>query len=384
VPFIYAAAMKLAGGPNVRAAIPVLYVQSIIGGLGAWLYWLIIRRLASRSPGKLASWVSPVVAALVCFWPESLVSVTVLWYYVWQEAFIALFLFALLLWTERGTPVSAANAGLCCGALALVSVTPVPAAVILMGAAAWRSRRNRYRGAVIATASFAAVIAPWVIRNSIAFDTVVPLRSNAGFEIFQGNNPIECIREPADAPHPASDLGQYRLYEQMGEIRYSRRCLDLAGSYVQAHPLQTAYRIVARVYIVWLTDLSNHWAPSYAVPFGQRSTLYKLRYIISSVLIVFAVGSFWWGVTRGRFASLPYPGGFFVLLFFLPLPHYLTLADPEYTTTFRMLLAITSICMMGLRQSVAMVARRSDRAVSLGPLGEPAIPMQSAAEQERT
>jgi hypothetical protein len=40
-------------------------------------------------------------------------------------------------------------------------------------------------------------------------------------------------------------------------------------------------------------------------------------------------------------------------LILLPFPHYLTLADPEYTNTFRMLVAITSLCMLASRVNVA-------------------------------
>jgi hypothetical protein len=352
VPYFFSLVMKACGGASMRAAATVLYIQAVIGGFGAWLYWLVVRRLVHRNAGRIAVWVSPVVAVLVCIWPESVVETVDLWYYVWQEAFLALLLFALLLWREQSNHRRAAIAGICGGVLALISVTPVPAAVILMTMVGLSSPRRDYRPALTAGLCFAVVIAPWLVRNSMVFHAFVPLRSNAGYEIFQGNNAIECIREPVNAPHPATDANQYRLYQQMGEIRYSRYCLSLAASYVRAHPLQTAYRIGVRAYVVWLTDLTDHWAPSNATRWWQRSALHKSLVVVSSGLILLAALSFWWGVIRGRFARLPHAAGFGALLVLLPLPHYITLADPEYTTTFRMLVAITSVCMIGVLPAV--------------------------------
>jgi len=358
VPFIYSWAMKLGGGPNARAATLLFYLQSLIGGLGVWVYWLIVRRLVAQHAWRFAPWLSPAGAVLVCFWPESMVLATSLWYYVWQEAFLALFLFSLLTWRERATPRSAAIAGFCGGVLALINVTPLPIVVILIGLVGFDLRELGYKSAWISVTAFVVVLAPWVVRNCTVFDTLVPLRSNAGFEIFQGNNAIECIREPANAPHPASDPVQYGLYEQMGEIQYSKFCFGHAVSYVRAHLQQTAYRVCARVYIVWMTDLSDHWAPSYIVPWWRSSPRYMVRFLVSSAFVVIGAVGFWWGIVRGRFTSLPNASAFAVVLLFLPFPHYLTLADPEYTTTFRMLVALTSLCMLGLKSSAHETGQR--------------------------
>ena len=38
------------------------------------------------------------------------------------------------------------------------------------------------------------IVVPWVVRNIAVFGRLYPVRSNAPFELFQGNNPKDCIR----------------------------------------------------------------------------------------------------------------------------------------------------------------------------------------------
>jgi hypothetical protein len=355
VPFIYAAMMKLAGGATLQAATLIVYMQVIAGAIGATLYWLIVRRLTDRDPKRFATWLSPAVAVVVCLWPPSIYSVTTLWYFVWQELALALFLLLAMRWAEQPGARRAALAGISGGVLALVNVTPIPIVLIAIAfvAAILRRNGNSLRSPAIALLYFATVIAPWLARNALVFHDLVPLRSNTGYEIFQGNNAIECIREPFDAPHPATQKQEFKLYTQLGEIQYCSYSLHRAASYMRAHPLQTMRRIGDRIYITWLTDLTDRWVSNDETPWWQASTRYKLRFLLSAMLVVASATTFLWGLIRRRFGSLPYAPMIAVILILLPFPHYLTLADPEYTNTFRMLVAITSLCMLASRVNVA-------------------------------
>ena len=359
VPFIYAAAIKLAGGATIHAATLIVYLQVIAGGIGAGLYWLNVRHLVDRNPGGFAGWLSPAIAAGVCLWPESVFSVTQLWYFVWQEVALALFLLLAMRWTEKPGRRSAALAGISGGVLALINVTPIPIVLITIALVAAKTRFNRdsLRSPAIALLCFLAVIAPWLTRNALVFHALVPLRSNAGYEIFQGNNAIECIREPYDAPHPANHKREFQLYMQMGEIQYCRYSFHRAVDYISAHPLQTAWRIGDRIYVTWLTDLTDRWVPYDVTPWWQRSVRFRMRFLFSAMLVIAATAAFLLGVIRGRFALLPHAHIIAAILILLPFPHYFTLADTEYTTTFRMLVAITALCMMALRAEKRDTAR---------------------------
>jgi hypothetical protein len=355
VPSVYAAIIRFLGGATLQAATTIACLQIVVGGFGAGLYWLIVRRLINRNPGKFADWLSPAVANVVCLWPGSVVSVTQVWYFVWQEAALALFLLLAMRWVEKPGPRSAALAGISGGVLALINVTPIPVVLIAIALVAARSRfsRDSLPSTAIALLCFLAVTAPWMTRNTLAFHAFVPLRSNTGYELFQGNNAIECIREPDDAPHPANHKREFELYMQMGEIPYCRYSFHRAVDYIRAHPLQTARRIGDRIYVTWLTDLTDHWMPHDETPWWHGSLAGRMRFLLSALLVIAATVTFVWGMIRGRFASLPYSPMFAAILILLPFPHYLTLADQEYTATFRMLVAITSLCMMALKKEKA-------------------------------
>jgi len=351
VPSIYAVLIRMAGGPNHHAVSLIIYLQAVVGGLGAWLYWVLVRGFVRRYPGRFADWLAGAAAIVVCLWPESVGSVTQFWYFVWQEAGLGLFLLLAFEWSEQPTARRAVLAGLSGGLLALINVTPI---LIVLSAILFVAMRSGFRpvalrSAGLASLCFIAVIAPWLVRNAIVFHTRVPLRSNTGYEVFQGNNPLECIREPAMAPHPANHGGEYQLYMQMGEIQYCRFSFDRAVQYIRDHPVQTVRRIGDRVYVTWITDVAEHWMPKGEIPWWQESLRFRLRYIVTAALTIVSTASFVWGLIFGRFRRLPYAPMLASILILLPFPHYFTLADPQYTTTFRMMVALTSICMLALR-----------------------------------
>ena len=360
VPLIYAFLIRLAGGPNDRAVFLMIYLQAIVGGFGAWLYWLLIRRLMHRYPSRFAGWLSLAVAVAVCLWPESLASVTQLWYFVWQEAALAMFLLFAFEWVENLSAWRAVLVGLSGGFLALINVTPIPIVVCAIVLVALRPapRPVLRRSAAIAAVCFIATIAPWLIRNAIVFHSIVPLRSNTGYELFQGNNPIKCIFEPPAAPHPANHGAEFRLYMQMGEIRYCRYSFHRAMQYVRAHPAQTARRIADRIYVTWFSDLTDHWVFPDESPWWRQPLRSRIHYAGTAILILLAVFFFLWGVIRGRFRLLPYAPIFAAILILLPFPHYFTLADTQYTATFRMLVALTSLCMLALKGDTAEVSEQ--------------------------
>jgi len=365
IPFVFAAIMKIAGGVNVQAAQIILYLQCVVGAAGVTTFWLVIRKLIDANPSSFARWLSPAVAVTVCFWPGSVLSAACLWDYVWQEAALALFLYLALVWSENATLARSVLVGLSGSLLALINITPGPivlAAFLLMALGSGLRPKARKMPAVAALC-FLVGIAPWLMRNMVVFHTYVPLRSNAGFEIFQGNNPVECILNPYHAPHPDNDPNELRKYLDMGEVRYCRYSLHRAVQYIQAHPTQTVRRIVDRVYVTWFTDLTSHWVRYPDVPWWTKKLRSKVRYGASATLMVLSAGCFLWGLIRGRFALLPYRYMFAAVLILLPLPYYPTVADAPYTATFRMCVAITSLCMMALKPKRIIAATAGNRAL---------------------
>ena len=112
-------------------------------------------------------------------------------------------------------------------------------------------------------------------------------------------------------------------------------------------------RTVERMYVTWLTDLTDRWNPEPAEKWWTMGWRMKVRHVVQNLLTLAAAAIVLWGVIAGRFRLLPYAPLFVAILLSLPLPHYFTLADPEYTMTLRMWLAVTALCLVALRPSVS-------------------------------
>ena len=355
VPFLFAAIIKLVGGPTVVAARLIFLLQAIVGGFAAATYCVIARRLTIRYPERFAGWLVPVLAIVVCLWPESVYSVIDIWYLVWQEAAVVVFALFTMVWWDRMNIARSILVGLAGGVLALINVTPLPiiAFAFLFPALKKRPLREVIPPILVAASCFAIVIAPWLVRNAEVFHRIVPLRSNSGFEIFEGNNAIECIREPLNPPNPMTDIKEFERYAKLGEIRYCDESLTRAAKYVRNHPWETLRRTAARIYVSWLTDVTDQWTPYPEQKWWTISWQYTTRYLISTLLIFTSAGVVIWGAVSGRFRLLPYAPLLAAILFFLPLPHYFTLADPEYTAILRMWLGVTAVCLLALRSSAS-------------------------------
>lgn len=352
VPAVFAGVIRIAGGSQRSVIAMIFYLQSLVGGLAACLQWLVIRRLMDRSSGAFSKWLSPAVAIMVCLWPEGIYSATEPWYFVWQDAALALFVLLSLQWWEERGDWRAAAVGLCGGIVGLINITPLPVVLgaILILVVRSRFRFSGFRSTGIAAVCFAVVIAPWVARNGLVFGTPMALRSNTGFELFQGNNAIECIRQPDNAPHPANDKRELKMYLQMREISYCRYSLHRAVAYVSTHPVQTLRRIADRIYVSWLTDLTDHWVPASQRPWWTAPWRVAARHAAMAALNLTAFAAFLWGLLAGRFRWLPQRFMFVLMFVFLPLPHYVTLADAEYTAGVRLWMSMVALCMVALRR----------------------------------
>jgi hypothetical protein len=106
----------------------------------------------------------------------------------------------------------------------------------------------------IAALCLVVALAPWTIRNAVAFDRFIPLRSNLGLELALANYPgaLAAKNERADflerlrAIHPLeSDAAFQTMMRAGGEIPYADALGKQAKAWIAAHPDQFA-RLSAR------------------------------------------------------------------------------------------------------------------------------------------
>lgn len=353
VPYLFAGFLRFA--PSIPTAIHLIIIaQAVVGALAALVYWLIARKLV-RDYGVFRPWLLPVFAAVVVFWPEPFLYRADPWYFVWQEAVLAVFVLLAMRWWDERVFSRTLALGVAGGVLVLINVTPLLVILfaILYPAVRFRNRKGTVGQAALCLGILILVVTPQLVRNAVVFGSFVPLRSNTGFELLKGNRELECIREPYDTPHPASNPEEFRRYMALGEVRYCRDAFGKALRYMRQHPGQTVERVGKRVYVIWATDLTDRWNPDANQKWWAMGLHSIVRTVIVVIPILAAIGILLWGVFTGRFARLPYAPLFAGLLLLLPASQYLTLADPEYLTAFRQWIGMISVFLVALDRKKA-------------------------------
>ena len=355
VPYLWAAVMRVMGEATGRTEQALVWLQSVPSALSVAFYWLIACYLTRRIRG-LPPHTAAVAGLVLCFWPESLLRLPDLWYFVWQELGIVVLIFFGLRWCDRPTLSTGAALGVTGGFTALVNVNPIPIFLVALITPLLERRSldvHLLRALIPPIITATLIVAPWIVRDAITFGRLYPVRSNTAYELFQGNNARGCIRQQVDSKHPVIDPQEMALYQSLGESEYVRRSGERAWEYICHHPEQTALRVVKRFYVVWCTDLFNDWPWDPSDKSWPRDAYSKLLWLatILSALIPLSVVIF--GLVSGRLQSLPHPALFISVFIFLPLPHYFTQIKIDYTQTLRSWLALFAIVALCRQTHVA-------------------------------
>lgn len=368
VPFLWALVMSYLHEATGYTARILAYINAVPSALSVSIYWLTARHVCRRTAAFTRS-TSILVAVLFCIWPESLVALPDLWYYAWQEFGTALVVLLAMMWIDRPSFGSAIPLGLAGGLLALINVTPLPilAVAFLLPVLTDHQRRAQIiRSAALGAALAFLIVFPWLIRNERTLGAIVPLRSNGGFQHWEGNNPNGCIRETGTSSHPFILASELLRYRQLGETQYCRRRLHDSLAYMRAHPLQTILRTGQRAYVMWLTDIFDQWSWD-QVKWWQQGFHSIYRTLAVSLAAWALVLMMVWALLSRRLATLPYKALFIGIIFFLPFPYYFTLAENDYSQILRSWLLLLTI----LAFSADFRPRRS-------PANQPLTPHPSA------
>lgn len=335
IPLLWALIIRCAGSATGHTALIIAYIGTIPSACCVVVYWLIARHLLRGKPQFHRA--SLMAATIFCLWPDSLYRLDYPWYFAWQELATAAMVLLGMKWIDQPSLKYVVPLGAVAGILALINVTPMPVFLVLLILPALQNReaRKRILGYASAGAALALLITlPWIVRNTIALHAFVPLRSNAGFQLWEGNNPVVSIRETALSRHPINQAEELQRYERLGEVEYNRKGFHDALIYMRAHPVQTAIRIAQRTYVMWLTDALDQWSWS-GTPYWKQGLSAIGRAMASTIAAWGLVILMIWTGFSDRFAALPYPWIFISLLFVLPFPYYFTLAEDDYSQIVR-------------------------------------------------
>ncbi|MCH8275858.1 MAG: hypothetical protein IH851_13835 [Armatimonadetes bacterium] len=355
-PALWVAVMYLCGGPSGWSAEVITFLQAFPGAFASAMYWLIARRVGLRM-SRFPAHMPTVVAAVSCVWPESLLRLIAAqgWYYVWQEAGVAALVLCAMRWWEYPRLGRGLALGAVAGAVGLINPTPVPVfAVALVTPLLTR----RHPGIAVARATAlsgivaALFVAPWIVRNAVVFGRFVPMRSNFGIELRQGNNPAGSVRQGATSLNPYINRTERIRFGELGEGEYTRRAFNDAVRYMREHPGTTAGRIGKRMYVMWCTDVFDWWSwfDRPGAKWWNRGNFVGCLQVTTSASALIPLAVVLFGLSTGRLRGLPCKLLFLSLFLFLPLPYYFTSANDFYSAAMRPWLTLLALMVL-LRKS---------------------------------
>jgi hypothetical protein len=185
-------------------------------------------------------------------------------------------------------------------------------------------------GAVLTCVAFAAVLAPWVVRNERVMHAFVLTRSNLGVELYESTlERNDGFPWGTTVPLWTGDP-EYKEYVRMGEIPFAKMRGEDAKERIEARPGRTARWTLDRFLFFW--DGTPHPAERHPV----QEYLRQLSYCFLSVCGLLGLGL----MLRRRVEG----AGLFALIFLLlPLPYYLVTVQPRFRHPMEPLIAVLAV-----------------------------------------
>jgi 4-amino-4-deoxy-L-arabinose transferase-like glycosyltransferase len=184
---------------------------------------------------------------------------------------------------------------------------------------AWHRRRRRglpsFRGVVLAALLFFLVIAPWLIRNSLAFHQITFIRDDFGYELRLGNGPNADGRLMAYL-QPNLNVLEFETYRRLGEKAYEARSKRLAFGWIREYPRRFLVISLKRFFYYWDNTVK---ATNSTAPVDFRNS----GFLASSVLAI-------WGLGQALRNQKPGAWLFFWLVVVYPAIYYFVYPGARY------------------------------------------------------
>jgi len=299
-PVLIAGFMRILG-TGVAATIGVITFQLLLSVITVVLVQKVTRRYFGVRAGNFAG--------LLCALAEPLLIAPL---YIWDTCLSALILVAAIAVAPNlRRKGDFAVAGFVCALIALINPALLPTLFAIAAWAAWRARTIPWLGILV----FVVAFSPWPLRNYAVMHSFIPLRSNFGYELWQGNHPGSDGETPPFET-PAVNAQEHSLFLAEGEVRYMQRKGTLAKAWIKAHPGGFARLTLHRFVRFWVGS-SKSPGPMTVPLVGAALVGLVLLWRSRQLFILFA---------------LP--------LAIYPLPYYITHSDARYQFVLDPLLAI--------------------------------------------
>jgi hypothetical protein len=326
-----------------------LVVGALVGSIAVG----VLALAGERAAGLAGYWTVGLMAA---FWPTLITRSGVLW--DTPFALLAMALGALLATGSRqwAGPTAAYHVaiGTFCGLATLFNPSVAP--FLAVATAARLFAQSRHLGPwLIVGGVWLLCLTPWMVRNALVFHRLIPIRANAGLELWIGNLPdTDGSTEDAWSRHPIEDPIERRLVEQLGEGEYMRMKQGQALALIQAAPVQFLQKTGRRILLYWFGNF-NRPTEFFGLRFPLLFGINLLKVAINGLLLGLAlVGLLSWRPSRERWVLA------FGLLI-LPVPYYLTHVHTAYRSLVDPLLCLLAgVCLaQSLGRVIAATQRRT-------------------------
>jgi hypothetical protein len=350
-PLMLGAIFKLFGVYSLKSSWIILTLNSIFSAATAPAIYEISWRCFGRTPGKDPD--GPKIALwsgwLWALYPAAM-QYAVRW--VWDMALTAfLYSWTLVLAlrvrhigdaphdpaTRTLRPATLwALFGILWGLIALSNsslLTFLPACGLWMVWDILRTRRglaSALRNVVLSAVCFIAVVSPWVIRNWVIFHAFIPMRANFGAEMYESTL-FSNKGFPWMATLPLADTDpEFKRYERLGEVAYSKQQGDRAKAAIHAHPDLFLRNALHRVYFFWV---------SVPHPAGTTDFVEAVRRINFSFLSLSGM----LGLALALRRHIPAAWLFFWAFVFFPLIYYFVTVQARFRHPLEPIICILSV-----------------------------------------
>ncbi len=237
------------------------------------------------------------------------------WYFALSSFLLSLLMLLTIRIADRASLRDWLGLGVGFGVAALTNPSLLaffPVSIVLL------LRRHQKPTAIVAAAAIcAAIMLPWVVRNSLVFGHPTFVRDNFPAELHAGNCEW-CEGLYSSGVYPDLGRNELRRFEQMGEASYMRTEGEKATEFIRRNP--------GRFMVLTLKRALYYWTgppPSTLRRFPALSEIRNSLYLLTSTLAMIGV----WLAFRNR-SDVAWLFAGLILLF--PIVYYVTFALQDY------------------------------------------------------
>ncbi len=300
-PLLVAAAFRLFGAYSMQAAAALISMQVLFGVMIVLIVMLLAKRLLGSTAANLAGVLCAISPPAVCL--------PILF---WETSLSMLLLTGIILLALRCVDRPSKLRWLGFGAYCAVAMFVNPSLLLTFAAVfiwmIWQTGISRLQGPMLALLTWCIIFSTWPIRNAYQMHAFIPLRTNLGYELWQGNRPGS-DGAFAVALHPNTSTEEYARYAELGEKAYMHEKSELAIAAIKADKLRYVRLSLRRFERFWASPAK-----------AKSSPLIGLSIVFTSLMS--AVGLALLFLRRNPVAFL-----LAIPFLVLPAPYYLTHAD---------------------------------------------------------